>query len=68
MDTYTAHHVYISSVLIGHQAPYMTVFIVDEQNLSWLSSSRMIDRDSSQKENEKYLPVLTKMPDRELKQ
>lgn len=46
----------------------MTVFIVDEQNLSWLSSNRMIDGDSSQKENEKYLPVLTKMPDRELKQ
>lgn len=53
MDTYTAHCVYISSVSIGHWVPYMTVFIVDEQNLLWLSSSRMIDGDSSQKENEK---------------
>lgn len=53
MDTYTAQHVYISSVSIGHQVPSMTVFIVDEQTLLWLSSSSMIDGDSSQKENEK---------------
>lgn len=31
----------------------MTVLIIDEQNLLWLSSSGMIDGDSSQKENEK---------------
>lgn len=31
----------------------MTVFIVGEQNPLWLSSSGMIDVNSSQKENEK---------------
>lgn len=31
----------------------MTVFIVDVQNPLWLSSSRVIDGDSSQEENVK---------------
>ena len=53
MDRYTAQYDYISFVSIGHQALYMTVFVVDEQNPLWLSSSETIDRDSSQKENEK---------------
>lgn len=53
MDRYTAQYDYISFVSIGHQAPYTTVFIVDEQNLLWLPSSGTIDGGSSQKENEK---------------
>lgn len=53
MDRYTAPCDDIGFVSIGHKAPSTAVFIVGEQNLLWLSSSGMIDGNSSQKENEK---------------